>query len=83
MVQVVLVVLALFNIGLVFYIKKELEAFERHFEMTYGELIGDINTLQLNTYKLNGEILKKLETQSKQIKEIPKEITVKNVLKLP
>ena len=28
-----MVVLALFNIGLVFYIKRELEAFERHFEM--------------------------------------------------
>lgn len=51
--------------------------------MTYGELIGDINTLQLNVYKLNGEILKELETQSKQIKEIPKDITVKNVLSLP
>lgn len=79
----VLVVLALFNIGLVLYIKRELEAFERHFEMTYGDLIGEINTLNLNVYKFNGEILKELETQSKQIKEIPKEITVKNVLKLP
>ena len=79
----VLVVLALFNIGLVFYIKRELEAFERHFEMTYGDLIGEINSLQLNMYKMNGEIFKELETQSKQIKEIPKEITVKNVLKLP
>ena len=83
MVQVVLVVLALFNIGLVFYIKKELEAFERHFERTYGDLIGDVNRLHLDMYKVNGEILKDLETQSKQIKEIPKEITVKNVLKLP
>ena len=63
--------------------KRELEAFERHFEMTYGDLIGEINSLQLNIYKANGEILKELETQSKQIKEIPKEITVKNVLKLP
>ena len=65
------------------YIKRELEAFERHFEMTYGDLIGEINSLQLNMYKINGEILKELETQLKQIKEIPKEITVKNVLKLP
>lgn len=63
--------------------KRELEAFERHFEMTYGDLIGEINSLQLNMYKMNGEIFKELETQSKQIKEIPKEITVKNVLKLP
>ena len=79
----VLVVLALFNIGLVFYIKKELEAFERHFEMTYGDLIGEINILQLNVYKLNGEILKELKTQSKQISDIPKDITVKNVLSIP
>lgn len=79
----VLVVLALFNIGLVFYIKRELEAFERNFERTYGDLIGDVNRLHLDMYKVNGEILKDLETQLKQIKEIPKEITVKNVLKLP
>ena len=79
----VLVVLALFNIGLVFYIKRELEAFERRFERTYGDLIGDVNRLHLDMYKVNGEILKELETQLRQIKEIPKEITVKNVLKLP
>lgn len=51
--------------------------------MTYGDLIGDINRLHLDMYKVNGEILKDLETQLRQIKEIPKEITVKNVLKLP
>lgn len=79
----VLVVLALFNIGLVFYMKRELEAFERHFEMTYGNLIEDINSLHLNMYKINGEILKELEAQSKQIADIPKDITVKNVLSIP
>lgn len=31
----------------------------------------------------NSEILKKLDEQSNQIKNIPKEITIKNVLKLP
>lgn len=80
---VVLVVLVLINIGLVFYIKKELEFFEKHFELIYENLIEDINKLHLDLYKINGEIFKKLETQSKQIKEIPKEITIKNVLKLP
>ena len=63
--------------------KRELETFERHFEMTYGDLIGEINSLQLNMYKVNGEILKELETQSKQITDIPKDITVKNVLSIP
>ena len=79
----VLVVLALFNIGLVFYIKRELEAFERHFEMAYGDLIGDINRLHLEMYKLHEKTLKKLEAQSKQISDIPKDITVKNVLSIP
>ena len=83
MVQVVLVVLALFNIGLVFFIKRELEAFERHFEVTYGDLIGDINRLHLDMYKLNGKVLKELKAQSKQITDIPKDITVKNVLSIP
>lgn len=82
-VQVVLVVLALFNIGLVFFIKRELEAFERHFEVTYGDLIGDINRLHLDIHKLNGEVLKELKTQSKQITDIPKDITIKNVLSIP
>ena len=82
-VQVVLVVLALFNIGLVFFIKRELEALERHFEVTYGDLIGDINRLHLDMYKLNREVLKELKAQSKQITDIPKDITVKNVLSIP
>lgn len=80
---VVLVVLVLINIGLVFYIKKELEIFEKHFELIYENLIEDINKLHLDLYKINGEIFKKLETQSDQIKNIPKDITIKNVLSLP
>lgn len=51
--------------------------------MTYEGLIIDINKLHIDTYKLNGEILKKLDEQSNQIEKIPKEITIKNVLKLP
>lgn len=78
----VLVVLALFNIGLVFYIKREVEAVERRFEIQYGDLIGDINRLQFNTSKMNFELMKQLETQTKQIKDIPKEIVVKNVLNI-
>ena len=78
-----MVVLVLINIGLIFYIKKEIESFKRRFKMTYEGLIIDINKLHLDLYKVNGEILKKLEVQSNQIKEIPKEITIKNVLKLP
>lgn len=51
--------------------------------MTYESLIIDINKLHTDVYKLNGEILKKLEVQSNQIKNIPKDITIKNVLSLP
>ena len=56
---VVLVVLVLSNIGLVFYIKKELEIFEKHFELIYENLIENINKLHLDLYKINGEIFKK------------------------
>ena len=77
-----MVVLVLINIGLIFYIKKEIESFKRYFKMTYEGLIIDINKLHTDVYKLNGEILKKLDEQSNQIKNIPKEITIKNVLKL-
>lgn len=51
--------------------------------MTYEGLIIDINKLHNNVYKFNEEILKKLEIQSNQIKNIPKDVTIKNVLKLP
>ena len=51
--------------------------------MTYEGLIIDINKLHTDVYKFNGEILKELEVQSNQIKNIPKDIIIKNVLKLP
>lgn len=81
--MVVLVALVLINIGLIFYIKKEIESFKRHFKMTYEGLTIDINKLHTDVYKFNGEILKKLEVQSNQIKNIPKDITIKNILSLP
>lgn len=51
--------------------------------MTYEGLIIDINKLHTDIYKFNGEIFKKLEVQSNQIKNIPKEITIKNILNIP
>lgn len=51
--------------------------------MTYEGLTIDINKLHTDIYKFNGEILKKLEVQSNQIKNIPKDITIKNILSLP
>lgn len=51
--------------------------------MTYEGLIIDINKLHTDIYKFNEEILKKLEVQSNQIKNIPKEITIKNILNIP
>ena len=71
--MVVLVVLALFNIGLVYYMFKEL----KNHQNVVMELVI---TAEKSLYSQNNETLEKL---SKQIKQIPKEITVKNVLKLP
>ena len=71
--MVVLVVLALFNIGLVYYMFRELK---NHQNVVMELVIKAEGSL----YSQNKETLEKL---SKQIKQIPKEITVKNVLKLP
>ena len=71
--MVVLGVLALFNIGLVYYMFRELK---NHQNVVMELVIKAEGSL----YSQNNETLEKL---SKQIKKIPKEITVKNVLKLP
>lgn len=97
MVTVVLVILALINLGLVFYIFKELKRREELFEY-------NISTLQLyvNNFKWYQDILNKYidevgkhvryqhesiveyqEHLAESIKNLPKEITIKNVLKIP
>lgn len=97
MVTVVLVILALINLGLVFYIFKELKRREELFEY-------NISTLQLyvNNFKWYQDILNKYidevgkhvryqhesiveyqEHLAESIRNLPKEITIKNVLKLP
>lgn len=93
----VLVVLALINLGLVLYIFKELKRREELFEY-------NISTLQLyvNNFKWYQDILNKYidevgkhvryqhesiveyqEHLAESIKNLPKEIVIKNVLKLP
>lgn len=67
--MVVLVVLALFNIGLVYYLRKELKNRE---EWLIKELSG------IESYLVSHDLAIK-----EKIKNIPKEITIKNVLKLP
>ena len=97
MVTVVLVILALINLGLVFYIFKELKRREELFEY-------NISTLQLyvNNFKWYQDILNKYidevgkhvryqhesiveyqEHLAESIRNLPKEITIKNVLKIP
>ena len=67
--MVVLGVLALFNIGLVYFLYRDLQ---KHEQRLMEELLG------IESYLVDHDT----ET-IKQIKKIPKEITVKNVLKLP
>ena len=95
--MVVLVVLALINLGLVLYIFKELKRREELFNY-------NISTLQLyvNNFKWYQDILNKYidevgkhvryqhesiveyqEHLAESIKNLPKEIVIKNVLKIP
>jgi len=95
--MVVLVVLALINLGLVLYIFKELKRREELFDY-------NISTLQLyvNNFKWYQDIFNKYidevgkhvryqhesiveyqEHLAESIKNLPKEIVIKNVLKIP
>ena len=93
----VLVVLALINLGLVLYIFKELKRREELFEYNISNL-----QLYVNNFKWYQDILNKYidevgkhvryqhesiveyqEHLAESIKNLPKEIVIKNVLKLP
>lgn len=95
--MVVLVVLALINLGLVLYIFKELKRREKLFDYNIGTL-----QLYVNNFKWYQDILNKYideigkhvryqhesiveyqEHLAESIKNLPKEITIKNVLKIP
>lgn len=95
--MVVLVVLALINLGLVLYIYKELKQREKLFDYNIGTL-----QLYVNNFKWYQDILNKYidevgkhvryqhesiveyqERLAESIKNLPKEITIKNVLKIP
>lgn len=65
----VLVVLALINLGLVYRLYQELKASEQRF---MEEITG------IEIYLANHDI-----TIKEQIKKIPKEIAIKNYLKIP
>ena len=67
--MVVLVVLALINLGLVYRLYQELKANEQRF---MEEITG------IESYLVNHDIAIK-----EQIKKIPKEIAIKNYLKIP
>lgn len=69
MVTVVLVILILINIGLTYYLYWELKETEIDLLKSNIEIISIIEKDSLNI--------------EKKIKEIPKEITVKNYLKIP
>lgn len=67
--MVVLVILQLINLGLVYYLYQELKTREEQFIKEIAEI---------ENYLVNHDI-----TIKEQIKKIPKEITIKNYLKIP
>lgn len=79
----VLVILALINLGLVFYILSLLRKYERTFHYYCNEVIAEINRFMNHGDMVYGKILDSLDKQTKQIKKIPKEIAIKNYLKIP
>lgn len=93
----VLVVLALINLGLVLYIFKELKRREKLFDYNIGTLQLYVNNFKwyqdiLNKYidevgkhvrYQHESIVEYQEHLAESIKNLPKEITIKNVLKIP
>jgi hypothetical protein len=82
-VWVVLVVLGLINIGYIIFSIRQFKKYEKY-------LINHIENINLTlteflTYRdsVYEKVFELFEKQSNQIKQIPKEITVKNVLNIP
>jgi hypothetical protein len=82
-VWVVLVVLGLINIGFIIFSIRQFNKYEKY-------LIKHIENINLTlteflTYRdsVYEKVFELFEKQSNQIKQIPKEITVKNVLNIP
>jgi hypothetical protein len=82
-VWVVLVVLGLINIGYIIFLIRQFKKYEKY-------LIKHIENINLTlteflTYRdsVYEKVFELFEKQSNQIKQIPKEITVKNVLNIP
>jgi hypothetical protein len=80
---VVLVVLGLINIGFIIFSIRQFNKYEKY-------LIKHIENINLTlteflTYRdsVYEKVFELFEKQSNQIKQIPKEITVKNVLNIP
>lgn len=75
----ILFLLVLLNIGVLIRYNDRLENIEGFLEHFYN----NVNNRLINQSDVNENIIKKLEEQSNKIKNIPKEITVKNVLNIP
>jgi hypothetical protein len=82
-VWVVLVVLGLINIGFIIFSIRQFNKYEKYLI----KHIGNINLTLTEFLEYRDSIYEKVfelfEKQSNQIKQIPKEITVKNVLNIP
>ena len=83
MVWVVLVVLGLINIGYIIFSIRQFKKYEKYL-IKYLENTN-LTLTEFLTYRdsVYEKVFELFEKQSNQIKQIPKEITVKNVLNIP
>lgn len=83
MVWVVLVVLGLINIGFIIFSIRQFNKYEKYL-IKYLENTN-LTLTEFLTYRdsIYEKVFDLFEKQSNQIKQIPKEITVKNVLNIP
>ena len=83
MVWVVLVVLGLINIGFIIFSIRQFNKYEKYL-IKHIEKVNFTLT-EFLTYRdsVYEKVFELFEKQSNQIKQIPKEITVKNVLNIP
>lgn len=75
----ILFLLVLVNIGVLIRYNDRLENIEGFLEHFYN----NVNNRLINQTDINENIIKKLEEQSDKIKNIPKEIAIKNILRIP
>ena len=80
---VVLALLGLSNLVAVYYLWKQTKSVEFRLLTYIVNVQNEVNRLYSKESENFQELVKSLESTNKEIKNIPKEVVVKNVLKLP